>query len=407
MDEAIITVPEFPVAASQSSTFTIPDLSASLFDNVTLNGGEVVSTVIENVPEDTFFSAGVNQGFGTWVIPVADLSGLEITPPEYWAGEMNLTLRAITFESSNFDETNVSDTFVLDIEPVADDFLVVARNVDFSATTGGAPSGPALADPSLRMLDGTGDDPGEIPPEYVRFVYESVPDGIRFIPGSGGRLIEDGSTVTFIGTPDQANDLSLVTGPDAEDDQTSILLTVTSFDGADSFTKIDPAFGVTDFFRVWVMSADTISDAVSTETSPGILQGGAGNDIIDSSGFTDGKALVGNDGNDVLIGGIGANNMTGGAGMDIFKWEAGHDDGLVDRITDFDVGTDILSVSELLDGTIEYNPQDFAIEDFLTLTDDGVDSTITVTGSGNDLVVLEGLTGSTIQDLFDMGSILL
>eukprot|EP00977_Amphora_coffeiformis_P007241 scaffold1569_cov171-Amphora_coffeaeformis.AAC.27 len=402
VDEAILTVPNFTVTADQDTTFLIPDLSAILFDNVTENGAEVLSAVIRNVPDDTLFSAGVNQGFGTWVIPVNDLSSLQITPPPYYAGLMNLTLVGITYESSNFDETEVGEPFLIELAPVADNFLILAKDVEFDPAANIA--GPALADPSLRMLDQTGTNPGEIPPEYVEFTYTDIPAGYRFVPLSGGRLIESIGGATFIGTPAQANSLTLVTGPGTIADTNFITLSAVSVDGNSTSAP------VVDNFRVRSFSADTTSRSVTTpNATSGEFEGGPGNDIIESGAGDD--VLLGGDGNDLLIGGAGGDTMTGGPGVDIFKWKAPGDLGnSTDRITDFTLVDDILSVSEVLASIpLDYDPQFFDITQFLTLVDDGTNSTILVPGLAipNELVVLEGVTGVTIQELFDNGNILL
>jgi len=402
VDEAILTVPNFTVTANQDTTFLIPGLSAMLFDNVAANGPEILSTVIRNVPEDTLFSAGVNQGFGTWVIPVSSLPSLQITPPPYYAGTLNLTLVGITYESSNFDETEVGEPFIIELAPVADDFLILARDVEFDPVTEGGASLPKFADPSLRMLDQTGTAPGEIPPEYVEFTYTNIPDGIRFIPLEGGRLIENGSTATFIGTQTQANNLFLVTGSTTIAESNTMTLSAVSIDGS---STSDP---LVDTFRVRSFSDDTTSLIVtSPNATSGNFEGGTGNDVIDSGAGND--VLFGGGGNDLLIGGPGSDQMTGGTGIDIFKWESATDLGSpADRILDFNIVEDVLSVSEVLNGLVDYNPQFFNIEDFLTLVDDGTDTTISIPSlAGQELVVLEGVTGLTIQELFDNGNILL
>lgn len=90
VDLANITVPLVPVTGAQDETIQINGLFAELVDKVADNGPEFLSTTISNVPEDTIFSAGAQTGFGTWVIPPGELPTLEITPPPYFAGIMNL-----------------------------------------------------------------------------------------------------------------------------------------------------------------------------------------------------------------------------------------------------------------------------------------------------------------------------
>ncbi|ARJ69300.1 M10 family metallopeptidase C-terminal domain-containing protein [Paracoccus contaminans] len=58
--------------------------------------------------------------------------------------------------------------------------------------------------------------------------------------------------------------------------------------------------------------------------------------------------LVGGDGNDLLDGGVGADTLIGGAGDDFFRFATALGEGNVDRIMDFDAGSDMC----LLDGSI-------------------------------------------------------
>jgi uncharacterized delta-60 repeat protein len=72
------------------------------------------------------------------------------------------------------------------------------------------------------------------------------------------------------------------------------------------------------------------------------LIGGDGNDYL--NGGYDNDSLVGGAGDDILVGDQGADTLTGGLGKDIFELTNGQN-GLFDRITDFVVGTDKISLS--------------------------------------------------------------
>ena len=58
--------------------------------------------------------------------------------------------------------------------------------------------------------------------------------------------------------------------------------------------------------------------------------------------------LVGGEGDDLLDGGLGADTLIGGAGDDFFRFSTALGDGNVDRIMDFDAGSDMC----LLDSSI-------------------------------------------------------
>ena len=66
------------------------------------------------------------------------------------------------------------------------------------------------------------------------------------------------------------------------------------------------------------------------------LRGGAGDDFLD-----------GGRGDDVVNGGVGANTLTGGDGADRFVFT--RPDGELDRITDFDIGLDLIDLRRLLE----------------------------------------------------------
>jgi uncharacterized delta-60 repeat protein len=72
------------------------------------------------------------------------------------------------------------------------------------------------------------------------------------------------------------------------------------------------------------------------------LIGGDGNDYL--NGGYDNDSLVGGAGDDILVGDQGADTLTGGLGKDIFQLTNAQN-GLFDRITDFVVGTDKISLS--------------------------------------------------------------
>jgi Ca2+-binding RTX toxin-like protein len=88
----------------------------------------------------------------------------------------------------------------------------------------------------------------------------------------------------------------------------------------------------------------TISAALST-TNGVAITGGAGNDVLTGSGQAD--VISGGAGADVITGGVGADIHTGGAGADTFVFAAGSSGGadnaaVADVITDFVIGTDKL-----------------------------------------------------------------
>ncbi|MEQ9665068.1 MAG: Ig-like domain-containing protein [Phycisphaerales bacterium] len=81
------------------------DIAAALTDT---DGSERLSITIEGVPDGATLSAGVDRGDGTWVLSLADLDGLSMTPPEHASGEFTLTVTA----NSSDDADDASSTVV-------------------------------------------------------------------------------------------------------------------------------------------------------------------------------------------------------------------------------------------------------------------------------------------------------
>ncbi|HZZ78560.1 MAG TPA: autotransporter-associated beta strand repeat-containing protein [Gemmataceae bacterium] len=78
------------------------------------------------------------------------------------------------------------------------------------------------------------------------------------------------------------------------------------------------------------------NDNITVSTAiPAIVDGGAGNDVIDLSGNSANSILLGQDGNDILTGGTGRNILIGGLGTDSLTGGAG-DDILIGGTTNFD-----------------------------------------------------------------------
>uniref|UniRef100_UPI001BD44C5E Ig-like domain-containing protein n=1 Tax=Vibrio crassostreae TaxID=246167 RepID=UPI001BD44C5E len=108
------------------------------------------------------------------------------------------------------------------------------------------------------------------------------------------------------------------------------------------------------------------------------LNGGEGKDIIYGQG-----------GDDILIGGLGDDILTGGDGDDIFKWVDEPLDDYRDVITDFEVGSDRIDLSELLH---DENTMDDVLEHLSAkISDNNQDLELTITkDQGSQTIVLQG-----------------
>jgi Ca2+-binding RTX toxin-like protein len=400
-DYAILTVPSLAVQATEDQATLLVDsdgqgLSARLADEVAANGAEMLSVTLRGVPTGSRMSAGLLSGAGTWVIPVAALATLELTPPQHWAGVMDLSLHGLVYESSNGDYKENSAAFTVVVQAVANSFLIVARNVDVLTS----PSGLVSSALEVRMVD---DGTGEDAPEYVSVTLSDVPTGIRYLAGAGGRLTTttgEASTWEFVGTAAQANALAVVTGPSTVSGYANNLVqvSVTGHDGSDAFGP------VLDNYRLAIQQDDVTSLRISGGDGNDILVGDVGNDILVGGSGDD--ILVGGASHDLLVGGPGADSLTGGTGTNVFQWSLDDLDGSTDVITDFFVvgSQNVLDLSAvfLADG-LAYNPQDFRLDSRLELSPTG---TLTAKLTTGPVPVVSGLAGATLAGLWEDGSLL-
>lgn len=116
-----------------------------------------------------------------------------------------------------------------------------------------------------------------------------------------------------------------------------------------------------------------------------VLRGGADDDILLGGAGDD--LLQGDAGNDVLIGGGGRDVATGGAGADRFVLEVGAG---VDRITDFEVGVDMLDL-------IAFGFAD--VETALANATTRANGDLAINAGGGDIAVLEGVAKSDLSEV--------
>ena len=99
-------------AGSENSPITIV-INAALVDA----DSETLSITISNVPNGAVLSAGINNGDGTWTLTPAQLTGLTLTPPLYFSGEINLGVAATA--SENGTTATTTGALVVDVSGVA------------------------------------------------------------------------------------------------------------------------------------------------------------------------------------------------------------------------------------------------------------------------------------------------
>jgi Ca2+-binding RTX toxin-like protein len=98
------------------------------------------------------------------------------------------------------------------------------------------------------------------------------------------------------------------------------------------------------------------------------LTGGAGDDVIDATGFSGSTVISGLDGNDTIAGGSGLDRLVGGAGDDVLRGNAGNDIYIFD--VDFTLGRDTIEDSGGIDTL-----------DFSTTASKGLSIDLAITGA--------------------------
>ncbi|MEL7330437.1 MAG: hypothetical protein AAGJ69_11485, partial [Cyanobacteria bacterium J06559_1] len=120
------------------------------------------------------------------------------------------------------------------------------------------------------------------------------------------------------------------------------------------------------------------NDRIGGKSGNDILSGDAGDDFIWGDDGDD--IIMGVTGNDTLVG----DNFSNGSGSDLFVFGSG--DG-TDTILDFEVGIDRIG---LIAGELTFTD--------LTITQDGSDTLLGVTSSGETLAILNGVQASSLTE---------
>lgn len=114
----VANVPALSVspATGNEDTSIALDINAALSD---MDGSEILSIVISNIPDGAVLSAGLYAGNNSWILNPAQLAGLTITPPENYNGTLNLQVTAVATEGEG-DSVSVTVPLVVTVSPVSD-----------------------------------------------------------------------------------------------------------------------------------------------------------------------------------------------------------------------------------------------------------------------------------------------
>ena len=213
---AVADAPTLDVGlAAGAEDSAIPlDITSALND---IDGSEMLSITISNVPSGAVLSAGTDNADGTWTLTPAQLQGLTITPPPNSDGDFTLTVTATSTESENGDAFAVTAEIPVSVAAVAD-----APSVAVSPVAGAEDTAiPLDISAALNDLDGS---------ENLSITFANVPDDATLSAG----IDNGGGTWTL--TPSQLQGLTITPPPNSDGDFTlTVTATSTESENGDTF----------------------------------------------------------------------------------------------------------------------------------------------------------------------------
>ena len=401
---------------------TIVSTTGNSYGNFGYDGNVALDDLI---PDPASFTPTEN-GYYTLEIYVSNISG---------PGQFAIHLREDggelqTLSAANFN-IYASTQEVIDGGGIFGDFQPSADNSDggFYPVTpnSGVENEPiVLSDISVTLADGsetlTAIDIANIP------VGATLSDGANtFTASAGDQQVNvvswDLSNLQITAPAAGVYDLSITaTSEESANGDTASssteTLTVTVLTDVVAGTVIDQDLADTD------TNLSANDDFIRGDSGDNVLGGGAGNDVIHGlegndrlsgnggsdylSGGEGDDRLSGGGGDDIIFGGMGSDTLTGGNGTDVFVWSAADSTETAsptDTITDFTVGDggDVLDLSDLL-----IDESSATLDDYLTATSDGTDTTITIDtngaadGGNTSTIILEGVDLSSLGTSSDI-----
>ncbi|MFC5351077.1 tandem-95 repeat protein [Azospirillum lipoferum] len=172
-DSPLLTVQ--PASGNEDTAIAL-DITAALADT---DGSETLaSIVIAGVPTGATLSAGyLDSTTGHWVLTPGQLAGLKFTPPHDASGTIQLTVTAVSRETSNADRATTTRTLSVEVAPVSD-----APAISATAATAQEDHAASLSiDAAVTDLVGTG--------EVITALRVTVPAGFTL---SGGTSLGNG-----------------------------------------------------------------------------------------------------------------------------------------------------------------------------------------------------------------------
>ncbi|WP_422454154.1 tandem-95 repeat protein [Vibrio harveyi] len=118
IDNIEITVADADYQIIGTEDTPVPlDIDAALTDT---DGSETLAILIEDVPEGSSLSAGVDNGDGTWSLQPGELEGLEFIPSADFNGDVTLTVNATSTDVDTGTTATATQDVTIHISPTND-----------------------------------------------------------------------------------------------------------------------------------------------------------------------------------------------------------------------------------------------------------------------------------------------
>jgi hypothetical protein len=161
------------------------NIGAALQDT---DGSETLSVSISGIPAGAVLSAGINNGDGTWTLTPAELTGLTLTPPLHFSGDIHLGVTATSSENGTMAVTSAA----LDIQIAG---VATTPSLSVAAAIGSEDTSIPLSI-SAALVDTDGS-------ETLGITIAGIPAGATLSAGT------DNSDGTWTLTPAQLSGLTL------------------------------------------------------------------------------------------------------------------------------------------------------------------------------------------------------
>ncbi|HEY9079783.1 DUF4114 domain-containing protein [Magnetovibrio sp.] len=276
------SLPEAPTVETSDVTGN-EDTAIPVDISAAIAGGSLASVVISGVPSGATFSAGTDNGDGTWTMDGGDLGGLTITPPNDYSGAFNLSITA-----TGTDGQTATGSSTVTVTAVAD-------APDLTTGIGGV----SVSGDTVEGSD-----------------YSNINFGAGAGYGAGWDEKEnDLSSKDDEWTGDwRDNDVDGESGND-------VLAGMGGADDIEGGRDADLIFGGAGSDN---LEGDEGNDIIFGGSGNNDIEGGSGNDfLIGGSGNDD---IDGGDGNDVIFAGGGYDKVNGGAGSDVMVLSGARED---------------------------------------------------------------------------------